>query len=1483
MSAADRSSEVRIRTGEEAVKGEREPFEVSPPCFAVVGVGASAGGLEACRDLFAAVPIDARLAFLLVQHLDPNHESLLVELLAGRTVLKVSEASHGVTMEPGHLYIIPPGTYLAVAGEKLSLSPPPQPHGFRLPFDFLLQSMASELGPRAIGVVLSGMGADGSAGLKPLRDAGGFVIVQDPQEAGFDAMPRSAILTACADKVLKVRDMPAALIRRVADLNPGLALPAPQRPKTGLTVDAPAPLGPAPLGPAPLGYAMAEIITLLRQSTGHDFTCYKTGTLKRRTDRRMAMAGMAKANMSDYLDRLRQDPGELTLLADDFLINVTCFFRDPEVYAFLASKTVPELISKRPTELPLRIWVAGCSTGEEVYSLAMVFREAIDAAKRPLKVQIFASDLDADAVARAREGVYPASAMGEVSPERIARFFTKEGDHYRVSREIRGDIVFTVHDVLNDPPFSRLDLISCRNLLIYLKPEAQTKLLSLFHFALLDQGVLLLGASETAGSGESPFSLISRAQRLYRKDGRSPPNTFSVSPGNKDNWIPLRHRLGDKAIPSATTLLNLSHKAVMEAFASAFVLTNERGECLHFTGETDRYLAMPHGPAVLDLLSLAREDVRTKLRSALQQAVHEKRPANVKDGRLRFGDIDFGFEITILPIQNDGQFLYLVCFIDPPPAPTSGMRRGGAPHIRQIEALESELESTRSELGSAIRNLERSAAQQKVINDELLSVNEEIQSTNEEMLTSKEELQSLNEELTALNSQLQETLERQKTTSNDLQNVLYSTDIATLFLDRDLNIRFFTPATRRLFRVIHGDIGRPLADLRSLADDTGLLTDARHVLTTLVPIEHEIRAESGAWYVRRILPYKVSDEDVDGVVITFADITERRKTAIALEAAKQEAQRANVGKSRFLAAASHDLRQPLQSLKLIQGLLLHSVESEHALQLVRRLEDILSSITGMLDSLLDINQIESGTVHAEITHFSINDLLVRVRNEFIYHAQVQKLDFVVLPCRASVVSDPQLLEQMIRNLVSNALKYTHTGKVLVGCRRHGQSITIEIYDTGIGIPAASLADIFNEYERLHIAGQVDNSGLGLGLSIVQRLGGMLNHRIRVRSQEGRGSVFSIEVPIDSANGGGAVDLRHDQTTKKPHVKTGTVLVIDDDADERDLIELMLTAEGYLVYALADGDAAVDLVKRLKLRPDLILSEFSFLEPPNGLKAVERLHRVLHTPLQPPVPVIIMTADMSSATRAQIDAIQYTRLTKPVAPVVLAETVDRILTDTRAKAKNAIPFARPSEGEGPTVFVVDDDPAFRESTKSMLTQAGRHVNEFGSCEDFLAAYVPGTEGCLLIDAYLPGISGVELLQRLSEAGHHLPSVMITGRSDVATAVLAMKAGATDFIEKPISAHDLLVTVQHALEVSHDENRRDTWRKEAAAVLGTLTARQKQILDRVLAGDPSKNIAADLGISQRTVENHRNAIMKKTKSKSMPALARLALAASGGETV
>jgi two-component system, chemotaxis family, CheB/CheR fusion protein len=1427
--------------------------------FAVVAVGASAGGLDACRKLVSALPAANGMAFILVQHLDPTHESMMVDLLAGHTSMLVLQAVDGMLIESNHLYVIPPGTYLSVRDGALRLSRPQARHGARLPFDFLLYSLAEEYGTRAVCVILSGTGADGSLGLKVVKERSGLVIAQDPDEAGYDGMPRNAIMTGAVDLVLPVAKIAEALAkfsRRTTLTRTRSDL----RPKGSIHDWLP------------------EILGLLRTKAAHDFTLYKEGTLERRIERRMAVAAIEAGDMDRYLELLRSDIGELELLAKDMLINVTSFFRDPEVFDHLEDKIIPDLVRNHAQDRPLRIWIAGCSTGEETYSLAMLFREQIAAAERDIKLQVFASDVDADAVASAREGLYPETIETDVSRARLARFFSKEDHGYRVLPELRAAVVFTVQNVLADPPFSRLDLVSCRNLLIYLRPEAQAKVISLFHFALHEGGILLLGTSETIADAKGRFEVISKPERLFRHIGRSGSGEFGL-PMSTGNGIRALARPGLVQIPSRqTALAELCRRLVMEAYAPAAVLINRKYECLYSLGPTERYLRVPSGHPTHDLLAMARQDMRTKLRSAIQQASQGNARVAVAGGQMNDNGHAATFSIDIQPIQSEGEALLLICFVDVPQHPEKPGHPTAPADIARVGALEQELEATRVELQGAIRNLEISSEEQKAINEEALSVNEEFQSTNEELLTSKEELQSLNEELTALNSQLQETLERQRTTSNDLQNVLYSTDVATLFLDTDLNIRFFTPATKSLFSVIPGDVGRPLADLNSLAADSDLLIDARTVLRTLTPIEREIEAQSGAWYIRRILPYRTQDNGVEGVVITFTDTTERRHTADELWVAKRQADLANVAKSRFLAAASHDLRQPLQTLALLQGLLAKIVEGAKAQKLVARIDETLGAIAGMLNTLLDINQIEAGTVIAEPVIFPINDLFDKLRDEFTYHAEAKRLAFHVIPCGLSIRSDPRLLEQMIRNLLSNALKYTRCGKVLLGCRRHDGMLSIEVCDTGIGIPDAELEAIFEEYHQLDNAARERNRGLGLGLSIVQRLGKLLGHRVRVRSQPGKGSIFAVEVTLAPS---AALRPEHplhaagDRIIKDAR-RTGTILVIDDDPEVRELLEVFLKDEGHRAATAIDGIAALDLVERGTIRPDLVLSDYNLPNGLDGLQLATQLRKKLHRP----IPVIILTGDISTGTLRDIELQGCLQLNKPVKLQELTQSIQRLLSIPQTTAR--VHSLKHTEVAGspvpPTIFVVDDDRSIRDAIRSVLEEDGRIVEDYAACEEFLEAYRPGREACLVIDAYLPGMDGFELLMRLSAAGHRLPAIMITGNSDVPMAVQAMKAGATDFIEKPVSRDELLASVNRALEQARDSSKLSAWREGAAEHVAGLTSRQRQIMDLVLAGHPSKNIAADLGISQRTVENHRASIMKKTGSKSVPALARLALAAA-----
>ncbi len=1417
--------------------------------FVVVAVGASAGGLDAFRALLQALPAQTGMAFVLVQHLDPSHDSLLVDLLAGCTPMPLQQAAQGMPLEPDHVYVIPPGEFLAVQAGLFNITAPDGPRGARLPFDFLLRSLAVERTDRAVCIVLSGTGADGAAGLQAIKAAGGLVIAQS-SEAAYDGMPASAIATHQVDLVLPVAEMATALVRR----RDGVA----QDPQSGRQTAA--------------AYPFAAIIDLVRRQTLHDFSAYKPGTLTRRIERRMAMASLKPTDTKAYLDRLRSDPAEIEELAKDLLIHVTSFFRDPKVFDLLASTTIPALVADHP-DTPLRIWIAGCSTGEEAYSIGIVCLEALKAAGLTTRPQLFASDIDAGAVAIAREGLYPLSIAAEISPERLATYFVQEPSGYRVSADLRATVVFTVHDLLGDPPFSRLDMVSCRNLLIYLGLDAQAKAVSLFHFALRPDGVLVLGKAETAGYAKGQFESTAKTERLYRRIGVSRPGDVGSLFQGADRSVSAPHTSASGAPSRQTALAELCREQLLANFMPAAALVNAKHECLYLTGAVDSYLSVPVGHPTQDLLAMVPASVRVKLRSAIRKAGLERARVSLDGGHIERDGRTHRFKLEVQPVRNGEDMLFLICFIEKVGQVPAVTRPQGAPDGAREDALERELEATKTELRGAILDLELSGEEQKAINEDALSVNEEFQSTNEELLTSKEELQSLNEELTALNSQLQETLERQRTTADDLQNVLYSTDLATLFLDRDLRIRFFTPATKLLFNVLPGDVGRPLADLSSHTAHDRLLADARVVLSGLVPIEQEIEADDGLWFVRRILPYRAHDGRVEGVVVTFTDITERKRVAGALEEAKQAADTANRAKSRFLAVASHDLRQPLQALSLLQGLLAKLVETDRAKALVSRLDETLAAMAGMLNTLLDINQIEAGTLQVEKTVFPVNDILERLKAEFSHQAKAQGLELIKVRSTLWVDSDPRLLEQMIRNMLGNALKYTRQGKVLLGCRRFRDTIRIEIWDSGMGIPESQLGAIFDEYHQIDNAARERSRGLGLGLSIVKRLGDVLGHAVGVRSRPGRGSVFSIEVSRPEKGATRQVDGRLPLTTSRsPTHRQGSILVVDDDPDIRELLQQLLEAEGHTVVAAVDGLEAMKLLTHRVVQPDIVLSDFNLPGGMNGLELATQARGALHRQ----VAVAILTGDISSGTLRDIAQQSCVHLSKPVKLHELTRLVQTFLAS--AEASTQPPKSVDANADSPIVYVIDDDMEVRAAICSVLEDEHIAVEAFHTAEAFLHAFRPGREACILVDAYLPGMGGLDLIHQMSSAGHHLPTMMITGHSDVAIAVQAMKAGATEFIEKPIARLDLLAAVSRALELAHDATSSSVWRTSANAKIATLTSRQREILDLVLAGHPSKNIAADLGISQRTVENHRASIMKKTGARSLPALARLALAAA-----
>ena len=1561
-----------------------DPGESLKEVFPVIGLGASAGGLEAFSKLLGLLPMNSGMAFVLIQHLDPTHQSLMVELLSGHTAMKVQHATDCMPIERDHIYVIPPRAYISVREGALHLSAPMERHGARMPFDFFLGSLASECGKRAICAVLSGTGADGSIGLKAIKQKGGLVIAQDPTEAAYDGMPRSAIMTGEVDLVLPLAKIPEALIkhRQYIDLNaaPKSAAAPPDRDHESLN----------------------QVIDLLDAQTSHKFGFYKPGTLLRRIERRMALTDTRDSDR--YLELLRKDQHERELLAKDLLIHVTSFFRDPKAFELLAESVVPDLVRRQSSDQSLRVWVPACSTGEETYSIAMLFLEEIAAAKRSIKLQIFASDVDADAVRFAREGFYPGSIHADITAARLDRFFVKEGDGHRVAPALRDTVVFTVQDILADVPFSRIDLISCRNLLIYLQAEVQEKVLSLFHFALREGGVLFLGPAENVGHLADRFKPISEEQRIYRHIARSQPGEVDIPSGAGESPPSRWPRLVQQVKAPDSRLGDLSRRLLLESYAPASVLINRKYEGLYYFGPTDRYLRIAAGEASRDVIAMSREGLRGKLRSAIQRASHGHSIVQGADAQMSRDGETIAVRIDVRRVASDGEELLLVSFKDGP-KPQKGTKPASTSSDGSRTAeLERELDATRIELETATRDLATSREEFKAINEEAMSVNEEYQSTNEELETSKEELQSLNEELKALNSQLHETVQRLRGTSNDLQNILNSSDMATLFLDGKLNIRFFTPLAKSFFSIIESDIGRPLSDLARLSDDGDLLADARAVLASSLPLSREIESDKRAWYMRRILPYRTQDGHVEGVVITYSDIsetkaaesaieaareysagivdtvrqplvvldtqlrvisasrsfyrsfsvkpeetvgrqlgavndrhldvpamhgfldrlrageaniedyeiqidlpstgrrsllmsaqeirrqplaerqilvsledvTERHRVAAALESARRQAERANLAKSRFLAAASHDLRQPLQTISLLQGILAKKLKDDESLRLVAKLDETLGAMSGMLNTLLDINQLEAGIVEPESVDFRVNDMLEQLKTEFAYHTQSRGLGWRMVPCTLTVKSDPRLLEQMVRNLLSNAVKYTKRGKVLLGCRRRGNKLRIEVWDTGIGIPEEQIQAIFEEFHQLDNTARERTRGLGLGLSIVQRLADLLEHPIDVHSQAGKGSMFSVEVPVGH--------LLPDKSSRivqsaaiNPAVRTGAILVIEDDPSVQEMLELLLQSEGHRTAAAAEGKGALTLAARGVIRPDVVVADYNLPGGLNGLQVVAALRATLHRE----IPVVILTGDISAQTMREIAQQGCVQLNKPVRAEELTRLIQAFLTASHPKAvkPSASRSIEPAVGPPPlTVFVVDDEGGVRDALRESLVAAGRPVEIFESGEEFLDAYRADRKGCLILDAGLPGMSGLEVLERLKTAGHGLPAIMITGNADVPMATAAMKAGAMDFIEKPIRYENLLVAIDRAQKAAYDSTERSARRQTAVTRISGLTEREHEVMDLVIAGHANKEIAARLAISQRTVENHRASVMTKTGVASLPDLIRLVIAAA-----
>jgi two-component system, chemotaxis family, CheB/CheR fusion protein len=1200
-----------------------------PGCL-VVGIGASAGGLEAFEQFFTNMPPETGapgggMAFVLVQHLAPDHVSLLPELLAKYTRMPVQQVAAGTLVAPDHVYVIPPDAMLTIAGGMLHVeSPPVEPHARRASIDGFFRSLAADQGENAVCILLSGAGTDGTLGLQAVKEYGGMAMAQTPETAQYDSLLRSAIATGLVDHILPVAKMPAKLIEYATHLAALRETPG----SDGFRQE--------------VGNSLSTIHTLLRRQTGHDFSQYKESTIIRRLQRRMQALQLDAVDA--YVARLRQDSSELEFLFKDLLIGVTHFFRDPEAFAVLAERIIPQLFADKGADGQVRVCVAGCATGEEAYSLAILLSEYMERLDVAPRVQVFATDIDDQALEAARRGCYPAGIAEYVTPERLERFFVKQDTTYQVKKELREMCIFSAHSFIKDPPFLRLDLLSCRNVLIYLGPILQQKLLPLFHYAIRPDGYLFLGPSEALSGRDDLFRTLDQKHRIFQKkevvprpqvefplaDGRQ---LLSRRPGGLGNTATETHDIG-----------HLAQRTILEHYAPAGVVVTAQGEAVHFSGRTGRYLEPPSGAPNVNVFNMAREGLRLPLRTALHQAVTRgQRIVHEQILVQTNGDVQpITLIVQPLTTKPDANVtLYLVIFQDAGPARSTTYTEAEADapgredeHIRR---LESELQVTEERLRSTTEEMETA-------NEELQSANEEFQSTNEELETSKEELQSLNEELETVNAELRRKVQDLNHTNNDLQNLLNSTQIATLFLDAKLRIRSFTPATRAIMRLTPSDVGRPIADFAQRFVGADVVSEAQDVLRTLATQERYLHMRDiDTRYLMRMLPYRTVENLIDGVVIAFVDVTDLkhaeesartaqayaeslvdtirepllvltadlhvhsanqsfykafhctlaetkgrllydlgdgqwnlpelrraltevlpqhrgfedfeithdflaigRKTMLlnarlvqnqpnqealillAIEditARKQieadrehlfvELQRINDDLQQFSHIVSHDLNEPLRTMKSFVILLAQRYQGKldaTADEYIAFVTDAAQRMQQMITDLLAYSRVGGPT--AVFTAVDGETVLTRVLNE---------LQVAIADAQAEVTHDPlptvqgdeTRLGQVLQNLIGNALKFRGQAqtRIHISAAKEDHHWQFSVRDNGIGIDPVQATRLFQVFQRLHTRKEYPGTGMGLAIckKIVERHGG----RIWVESQPGEGSVFYFTVEVKS--------------------------------------------------------------------------------------------------------------------------------------------------------------------------------------------------------------------------------------------------------------------------------------------------------------------------------------------------------------------------------
>ncbi len=1069
------------------------------PSFPVVGIGASAGGVQALELFFDTAPPDSGMAFVVVTHLPAGRKSLLGEILARHTQMPVRDAREGVAVAPNHVYVGPPGVILTMEDGRFQIRQAEDVHRKLALIDVFLSSLSRDCGDQAVGIILSGSGADGALGVKAIKDAGGLTLAQAPDSTGpgFPGMPESAIATGLVDFAVPVTEMGAKLVTHARALE---------------RLDAAA--------EAEMKQALESVFAVLRNGTGHDFTGYKTRNFMRRLHRRMDIQQCE--TVSDYVQRLRESPDEVTLLFRDLLINVTSFFRDSGAFEALKEQVVPRLFEGKAGPDSVRIWAPGCSTGEEAYSVGMLLLEYVETLPRPHpNIAIFATDIDEQALTAARGGRYPAALMENVSPERRQKFFTvDEAGSFVVNKPLRELCVFATHNTLRDPPFSRMDLISCRNLLIYFGAEAQRRVLPLFHYALRPGGFLFLGMSETIGRFTELFTPLDKrhclfkareaarqARRLFLPEGLPPP-PFAI-PG------------AGRTVKPEARLRQAVASCIIEKFAPPYVVVDEDGDIVFSSPRTGRYLELSPGAPTRQLLAMARKDLRLDLRGALREATETRRAAmreNIKMGTENGQERHVTLTVDPILRQNDGNPLFAVIFTEPGAAPAGEANARVEETQNGAAQLEGELRETRERLQTTIEEYETALEQLKSSNEELLSLNEETQSSNEELESSKEELQSVNEALQTVNYELYTKLQELDRAHSDLNNLFASTQIATVFLDHNLVIRNFTPAAAKLFNIIQTDAGRPLTDLAVKLHYPEFQADIEKVLARGEQIERRVASDDAdadadaRRYLARLTPYRNSSQGIDGVVATFIDITTLAHSERQLQQLHDFRLNAMKGMATGLA---HEINQPLAAtanyLQTARRLLQTPPEQRRA-NVEQMLTNANEQVMRAGRIIMQLREIAARSEPDKTLH-SVHDLIRDVCASKRVEAEQAKVA-VALQLNAredSALMDEAQIKLVLNNLLRNAIEamsgLEKRELTISTSNVDGDAIRIDVADTGCGLSEEIKASLFEPFPsgKLH--------GMGIGLSICQLIVEGHDAKIWAEARPEGGAIFSFTLPL----------------------------------------------------------------------------------------------------------------------------------------------------------------------------------------------------------------------------------------------------------------------------------------------------------------------------------------------------------------------------------